>query len=134
LGCRGKWRCCVGPWQATYFKVREPLQTCTPCFHASRTSFPHLEFCYELSMVCALMACYVLESYKCGSSGQIFIRASACSGYWDHVDYEQKISPFSSESSQTSKSRNHGFSFSPHWCMLYAFSTAGLHPPKIGTF
>jgi hypothetical protein len=32
-----------------------------------------------LSMVCALMACYVLESSECGSSGQIFIRASACS-------------------------------------------------------
>jgi hypothetical protein len=40
---------------------------------------PHPEFCYELSMVCALMACYVLESSECGSSGQIFIRASACS-------------------------------------------------------
>jgi hypothetical protein len=33
---------------------------------------------HELSMVCALMACYVLESSECGSSGQIYIRASAC--------------------------------------------------------
>jgi hypothetical protein len=76
--CRGKWRCCVGPWQAPYFKVQEPLQTCIPCFHTSRTSFPHPEFCYKLSMWCAFMACYVLESSGCGSSGQIFIRASAC--------------------------------------------------------
>jgi hypothetical protein len=29
--------------------------------HTSRTSFPHPEFCYELSIVCALMACYILE-------------------------------------------------------------------------
>jgi hypothetical protein len=48
-------------------------------FHTSRTSFPHPEFFYELSMVCALMACYVLESSECGSSGQIYIRASAYS-------------------------------------------------------
>jgi hypothetical protein len=75
---RGKWRGCV--WQAPYFKVREPLQTCTPCFHTSRTSFPRPEFCNELSIVCALMACYVLESSECESRGQIYIRASACSG------------------------------------------------------
>jgi hypothetical protein len=48
-----------------------------PMLHKSRTSFPHLEFCYEMSMVCALMACYVLESSECGSSGQIFHRAWA---------------------------------------------------------
>jgi hypothetical protein len=48
-------------------------------YYTSRTSFPHPDFCYELSMVCALMACYVLESSECGSSGQSFIRASVCS-------------------------------------------------------
>jgi hypothetical protein len=67
----GTWRCCVGPWQTPYFKVREPLQTCTACFHTSRTLFLHPEFCYELSMGCALMACYVLESSECGSSGHL---------------------------------------------------------------
>jgi hypothetical protein len=40
---------------------------------------PPPKFCYELSMVCALMARCVLESSDCGSSGQIFIRAWACS-------------------------------------------------------
>jgi hypothetical protein len=34
-----------------YFDVQEPLQTCTPCFHTSRTLFPNPEFCYEMSMV-----------------------------------------------------------------------------------
>jgi hypothetical protein len=60
-GCRGKWRC-VGPWQlqAPYFEGQEPLQTCTPCFHTIRTSCSLPEFCYEMSMVCALMACYLL--------------------------------------------------------------------------
>jgi hypothetical protein len=53
-----------------YFEVQEPLQTCTPYFHTSRTLFPQQEFCYELSMVSALMACYLLESSECGSSGQ----------------------------------------------------------------
>jgi hypothetical protein len=38
---------------------------------------PPKEFCYDLSMVRALMACYVLESSECGSSGQIFIRGCA---------------------------------------------------------
>jgi hypothetical protein len=61
------------------FEVQEPLQTCTPCFHTSKTSFPHPEFCYEMSMVCALIACYVLESSECESSGQIFFGAWACS-------------------------------------------------------
>jgi hypothetical protein len=39
------------------------------------------EVCYEMSMVCAKMACicYMLESSECGSSGQIFFRAWACS-------------------------------------------------------
>jgi hypothetical protein len=62
-----------------YFEVQEPLQTCTPCFHTSRTSLPHPQLCYERSMVCALMACYLLESSECQSSGQIFIRAWTCS-------------------------------------------------------
>jgi hypothetical protein len=64
------------------FEVQKPLQTCTPCFHTSITLFPHPELCFsEMSMVCALMACYLLESSKGGSSGQIlgFIRALACS-------------------------------------------------------
>jgi hypothetical protein len=60
-----------------YFEVQEPLQTCSPYFHTSRTLFPQQEFCYELSMLSALMACYLLESSECGSSGQIFIRAWA---------------------------------------------------------
>jgi hypothetical protein len=43
----------LGPNMASpYFKVQEPLPTSTPCFHTSRTSFPHPEFCYEMSMVC----------------------------------------------------------------------------------
>jgi hypothetical protein len=62
------------------YQVREPLQTCTPCSHTSRSLFPHPDFCYEMSTVCALMAaCYLRESSECGSSGQIFIRAWACS-------------------------------------------------------
>jgi hypothetical protein len=60
-----------------YFDVQDALQTCTPCFHTSRASFPHPEFSYELSMACALMAWYLLESSKCGSSGQSIIRALA---------------------------------------------------------
>jgi hypothetical protein len=35
-----------------YFEVQEPLQTCTPCFHTSRTWFPNPDFCYEMSVVC----------------------------------------------------------------------------------
>jgi hypothetical protein len=44
-----------------YLQVREPLQTCAPCFYTSRTSFPNPEFRYEMSMVRAMMACYILE-------------------------------------------------------------------------
>jgi hypothetical protein len=87
--CKRWWRCPVGlkgevevlcwAMASPYFEVQEPLQTCSSGFHTSRTSFPHPEFCYELSMVSALMACYMLESSKCRSSGQVFIRASACS-------------------------------------------------------
>jgi hypothetical protein len=53
-----------------YFEVQEPLQICTLCFHRSETWPPHLEFCYAMSMVCAMIACYVLESSECGNSGQ----------------------------------------------------------------
>jgi hypothetical protein len=53
----------------------------------------------------------------------------------ENLLHKQKKGPFSSESSKTRQSRNHGLSFSPHWCMLYAFwSIAGLHPPNVGTF
>jgi hypothetical protein len=85
-----RWRRCpVGLWgemevlcwalASPYFVVQEPPQTCTPCFHTSSPSLPHPGFCYEISMVCALMACYMLESSECGSSGQIFVRAWAFS-------------------------------------------------------
>jgi hypothetical protein len=77
-GCRGKWSRCVGPWQAHLARCFSHSKTCTQCFHKSRTSFPHPEFCYELSMVCAMMASYVLESSECGSSGQFFLRARVC--------------------------------------------------------
>jgi hypothetical protein len=50
-----------------YIEVQEPLLTCTPCFHTSRISFPHSEFCHAIFMVCAMMACYVLEKSKCGT-------------------------------------------------------------------
>jgi hypothetical protein len=72
-GCRGKWSCCIGTWQAHIPRCRSHSKTCTPCFHTSRTLFPHPEFYYDMSMVCAMMACYVLESSEYGSSGQIFI-------------------------------------------------------------
>jgi hypothetical protein len=52
-----------------YLEVQEQLQTCTSCFHTSRPMSPHPEFCYELSMVCALMACYVPEAVGASSSG-----------------------------------------------------------------
>jgi hypothetical protein len=64
----------VGELWATaspYFEVQKPLQTCTPCFHISSTSLPHPEFLDEMSMVCAMMAWYVLESCECGNSEQL---------------------------------------------------------------
>jgi hypothetical protein len=86
--CKGWRRCPVGLWgemevlcwatASRCFEVQEPLQTCPPCFYTSRKSFPNPEFCYKMSMVCALMACCLLESSECGSIGQSFIRALAC--------------------------------------------------------
>jgi hypothetical protein len=89
--CKWCWRCPVGlqgkigavvlghgkPIHS--FRCRSHSKACTPCFHTSRTSFNHPEFCYEMYIVCAMMACYVLESSTCGSSGQIFIMPWACS-------------------------------------------------------
>jgi hypothetical protein len=42
-----------------------------------KTLFPHAEFCNEMSMVCALMACCLRESSEYGSSGQNFLVAWA---------------------------------------------------------
>jgi hypothetical protein len=64
-GCRGKWRCCVGLWQ-------NRSKTIFRCFHTSRTSSFHPDFCYATSMVCAMMACYVLGSSERGNSEQFF--------------------------------------------------------------
>jgi hypothetical protein len=38
------------------------MHSMLPHGHTSRTSLPHPEFCYELSMGCALSACHLLES------------------------------------------------------------------------
>jgi hypothetical protein len=75
-------RCPVGLWgemevlclamASPYFEVQVPFQACTPCFHTSRTSFPHPEFCYELPMVCALMACCLLEKLRVWKLWAIF--------------------------------------------------------------
>jgi hypothetical protein len=101
-------------------------------------------------MVCALMACHVLESSECGSSDALFAQGRLWNARIARklrprlidlgvigilLTIHKKLSPLSSESSRSRKSSNGGLSFSPHWCMLYAFwSIAGLHPPKIGTF
>jgi hypothetical protein len=51
-------------------------KTSTPCFQTSRASSPNLEFCYEMSMACAMMACHVLESSERGNSGHMVPRGA----------------------------------------------------------
>jgi hypothetical protein len=48
------------------------------CLYTSTTAFPHSEVCYEMALVCAMMACYMLESSECGNSVRMFIMAWAC--------------------------------------------------------
>jgi hypothetical protein len=55
-GFMRKRSCCVGPWQANISRCSTHSKTCNPCFHKRRTSFPRSEFCYEMSMVSAVMA------------------------------------------------------------------------------
>jgi hypothetical protein len=65
----------MGHGQAHLSRCCSHTKTCTLCFHTSRSSVPHPEFCCYISMVCAAMACYMLESSESVSSGQIFNRA-----------------------------------------------------------
>jgi hypothetical protein len=62
VGLYGKAEVLCWAMASSYFDSRSASKICTPCFHTSRTSFPHPEFCYKMSMVCAMMACYVLEA------------------------------------------------------------------------
>jgi hypothetical protein len=59
---------------------RSHSKTCTPCLHTSRTSFDHPEFCYAMSMVCAMLACYVLDSSESKHGWPIFIRPGRAVG------------------------------------------------------
>jgi hypothetical protein len=71
VGLLGEMEVLCRAMASPYFEVQEPLQACTPCFHASRRSIPHPEFCYEISMLCALMACYLLETQSVEVVGKI---------------------------------------------------------------
>jgi hypothetical protein len=61
-----------------HVEVQEPFQNMYSML-TSRTSFPHPEFCSEMSVMCVTMEWYVLKSSECGKSGQMFIEAWACS-------------------------------------------------------
>jgi hypothetical protein len=71
-----------------YFEMQES-KISIPCYHTRRTSFPHPEFCYETSMVCAMMACSVLESWSVKTVGKFISSPRPVVGEiaHDQVDY-----------------------------------------------
>jgi hypothetical protein len=68
--------CCNTCMASPYVKAQKPRQEVYSLL-PSRTSFPDPEVSEDKSRVCAMRACYELESSECGNSRPIFIRTWA---------------------------------------------------------